>query len=309
MRNAFMESLLLLAQSDQSVMLLVGDLGYGVVEHFASTLPSQYLNVGVAEQNMLGVAAGLASAGHKVFVYSIANFPSLRALEQIRNDVCYHALDVTVVSVGAGMAYGPLGYSHHAIEDVSAIRALPNMTVVSPADAGEARAALREASLRGGPRYIRLGKNGERDLHPAEPSSLHSPIEMRHGSDVTLLGTGPIVAECIAASDILSEAGISAAVVSCPTVTPLDAEWFSTLPEGTPILTVEEHVLAGGFGSAVLELVNDLELPLRVGRRGLRFPERLPVGSHQYLRSQAGLTAFGIAHGARALVGAEDGAE
>ena len=142
MRDAFIKKLALMASSDEKIFLLVGDLGYGVVDDFAKSFPKQFLNAGVAEQNMMGMAAGLAHSGYKVFVYSIANFPTIRCLEQIRNDVCYHNLDVTIVAIGAGFGYGTLGYSHFAIEDLAVLRCLPNLNIYSPGDSYELEVAL-----------------------------------------------------------------------------------------------------------------------------------------------------------------------
>ncbi len=169
MRDAFVKKLTEKAADDPSIMLLVGDLGFGVVADFGETYPRQFLNCGVAEQSMVGIAAGMAAAGRRPFVYSIANFPTLRPLEQIRNDVCYHGLGVTIVSVGAGLAYGSLGYTHHAVEDISILRSLPGMRVFSPADAIECRAAVDEILATPGPAYLRLGKNKEPLMHEAPP--------------------------------------------------------------------------------------------------------------------------------------------
>lgn len=295
MRDAFIDELLLQARRDPNVFLVVGDLGYGVVDDFAHDLPDQFLNAGVAEQNMLGAAAGLASTGLKVFVYSIANFPTIRALEQIRNDVCYHGFDVTIVSVGAGVAYGTLGYTHHAVEDVSIMRVLPNLRVLSPGDPWEARSAVHESLQRPGPTYVRLGKNGEASLHTGRLPSLSAPVILRQGTAITIAGTGAIVAECLKAADLLLEMGIDACVVSVPTVSPLDTEQLVQCAQGSPLLTVEEHVLSGGFGAAVLENLNSRRLSLPLKRIGLSNELLSEVGSAEHLRSLHGLDARSIA--------------
>jgi transketolase len=234
MRNAFIAELTILAASDPRIMLIVGDLGYGVVDEFAKTMPEQFLNAGVAEQNMIGVAAGLASVGRKVFVYSIANFPTFRALEQIRNDICYHGLDVTVVAVGAGVAYGAHGYTHHAVEDISIMRALPDMTVLSPADPLEAKLVARFAVENSGPKYVRLGKNGESDLHTPDllNSKLVSPLVVRQGADLTIASTGAIASECRMAAEILEESGIKTQVLTFPIIKPFPQEWVKTSTQG-----------------------------------------------------------------------------
>ena len=165
MRTAFIQTLFELAEKDERINLIVGDLGYSVVEQFAERFPERYLNVGVAEQNMTGVAAGMALCGKVVFTYSIANFPTLRCLEQIRNDVCYHNVSVKIVSVGGGLAYGSLGMSHHGSEDIAILRSLPNMVVVAPGDPIEARLATEAIASHSGPCYLRLGKAGELSVH------------------------------------------------------------------------------------------------------------------------------------------------
>ena len=171
MRTAFIEELTAQARLNPAIFLVVGDLGYSVIEPFAAEFPDRFLNAGVAEQNMAGLAAGLASEGFHVFTYSIANFPTLRCLEQIRNDICYHNLPVTSVAVGAGLAYGNLGYSHHAVQDIAIFRTLPNLRLLSPADPGEARGAVQWLSANPCPSYLRLGKAGEKHLSPPTRSS------------------------------------------------------------------------------------------------------------------------------------------
>jgi len=275
-------------------MLLVGDLGFGVVDAFARELPEQFLNVGVAEQNMIGVAAGLASGGFKVFVYSIANFPTFRCLEQIRNDVCFHHLDVTIVSVGAGVSYGALGYTHHAVEDISVMRSLPGIRILSPADPIEARIAVQEVLSKRGPSYIRLGKNGEPVLHSLHAlKGLGEPITLREGKDIMIVATGSIVAECLVAAELLEAQGVAVEVVSCPTIKPLSQNWLSML-SAKRILTVEEHTLAGGFGSAILEGLNEMGSEVRLRRVGMRESQLSELGSAPYLRGVHGLSPASI---------------
>src|SRR5437879_1465688 len=187
MRDTFVSALLELARKDTRISLLTGDLGFGVLDKFSSELPRQYVNVGVAEQNMTGVAVGMALTGRIVFTYSIGNFPTLRCLEQIRNDVCYHEANVKVVTVGGGFAYGGLGISHHATEDLAVMRALPNMVVVAPGDPVETDAATRAVALGRGPSYLRLGRAGERAVHIAPLRfELGKAIVVREGGDLTL---------------------------------------------------------------------------------------------------------------------------
>src|SRR5262249_3580196 len=168
MRTAFIEALFELAKQDQRIVLITGDLGFSVIEPFMQTLPKQFVNAGVAEQNMTGVAAGMALSGKIVFTYSIGNFPTLRCLEHVRNDVCYHNANVKVVCVGGGFAYGSMGVTHHATEDLAVMRAMPGMVVVAPGDPVETRAATRAITAHPGPCYLRLGKAGEPNVHQEE---------------------------------------------------------------------------------------------------------------------------------------------
>lgn len=303
MRDAFVSELLLAARRDPDIMLVVGDLGYGVVDGFANELPAQFLNAGVAEQSMVGVAAGLASCGYRVFVYSIANFPTLRALEQMRNDVCYHGLDVTIVSVGAGVSYGTLGYTHHAVEDIAIMRALPGVRVLCPADPLEARAAVHDVLGAPGPAYVRLGKNGEPILHDRMPESLASILCLRRGSDLLLIGVGAVVGECLKAADILEAGGIDVAVASCPTISPMDLNWLDEWVLSPLIVTVEEHRLPGGFGSAVLEEFADRSSGIRTLRLGLDDSKLSVIGSGSYLRQIHGLDGVSIAASVRRKLG------
>ena len=191
MRAAFIETMLDLAEHEERIWLLCGDLGYSVLERFAERFPGRFVNVGVAEQNMTGVAAGLALSGKIVFTYSIANFPIMRCLEQIRNDICYHDLNVKIVAVGGGFAYGSAGYSHHALEDLVIMRSLPNMTVLAPGDPTEARLAIRAVLSHTGPCYMRFGKAGEPTVHPTEPHfEIGHVIPMRSGTDALVVSTG-----------------------------------------------------------------------------------------------------------------------
>src|SRR2546423_4713749 len=188
MRNAFLDTLYELALNDDRIVFITGDLGFRVVEKFMENIPKQFLNAGVAEQNMTGIAAGMALSGKISFTYSIANFPTLRCLEQIRNDVCYHDANVKVVSVGGGFTYGAMGATHHAIEDLAVMRALPCLVVVAPGDPVEARAATRAIIAHSGPCYLRLGKAGEPVVHTsAIDFELGKAICMREGTDATLI--------------------------------------------------------------------------------------------------------------------------
>ncbi|HZQ78243.1 MAG TPA: transketolase C-terminal domain-containing protein [Acidimicrobiia bacterium] len=282
-----------LAENNRSVFFVTGDLGFGVVEPFAARFPDRFLNAGVAEQNMTGVATGLALSGLTVFTYSIANFPTLRCLEQIRNDVCYHRANVKIVSIGGGLAYGALGYSHHALEDLAIMRTLPNLIVVAPGDPVEADLATRALAAHDGPAYLRLGKAGEPICHElAPPFELGRAILVKDGGDVTVISTGAMLRTALDISADLNTEGINARVLSMHTLKPIDAEAIiSAATETSLVVTLEEHSLTGGLGSAVAEVLTDACLRGPILRLGIPPDEATyDVGSQHFLRSRHGLS-------------------
>lgn len=304
MRTAFIQTLYEAAEQDDRIWLVVGDLGYSVVEEFAARFPRRYLNAGVAEQNMTGIAAGLALCGKVVFTYSIANFPTLRCMEQIRNDVCYHRADVKIISVGGGFAYGTLGMSHHGTEDLAMMRALPGMTVVAPGDPVEARKATLAIVRQDGPCYLRLGKAGEAQVHSEDVDfQLGKAITLREGCDVTLISTGGMLPTVVQAADRLGKEGISATVLSMHTLNPLDEHSIRVAATQTPVIvTIEEHGVVGGLGSAVAETLAEwTPRPLfkRLGVPSAFAPE---VGGQEYLRALYSLTVEGIGRQVRELL-------
>lgn len=290
MRDAFLDKLTQLAAVDKDVVLLTADLGYGVFEEFESTFPGQYFNVGVAEQNMTGLAAGLALEGKKVITYSIGNFPTLRCLEQIRNDACYHNLNITIVASGGGFSYGQLGMSHHTTEDIAIMRALPNITVVVPSnpwEAGEATEALIRSK---GVGYLRLDKtNGSQDNADDNyelGKALKIPSE--GGSDVSFFVCGGIIKEVIEAVELLKEFKISASIISMHTIKPIDGESIRDAVQNTKLLvSVEEGNIVGGLGSAIGEYCMDnRQIPSDFLRIGLNDKHSSIVGDQAYLRKQ-----------------------
>ncbi len=298
MRDAVVRTLTELAPQHPEMLFLTGDLGFGVVEKFAARFPHQFLNVGVAEQNMSGLAAGLALEGHSVFTYSIGNFPTLRCLEQIRNDICYHDANVKIISVGGGMSYGPVGMSHHATEDLAILRSLPNMTVFSPGDLWEAAEAARYLVKQKGPAYLRLDKSAAK-LNPREGEAF-IPGKIRtvqEGLDVTLAATGGILGEALRAAEILAGQGIRSRVLSVHTLKPLDTATLITAAKETGgIVSIEEHNVDGGLGGAIAESLMECGVvPRFFSRIGLRNTFSSVVGSQQYLRNVYGLDAEAIA--------------
>ena len=302
MRNAFIEELTLLAEEDDKVFLIIGDLGFGVIENFEKRFPNQFLNAGVAEQNMMGMAAGLASAGYRVYVYSIGNFPVFRCLEQIRNDICYQELDVTIVSIGAGLSYGTLGYSHHAIDDIGVMSALPRMTIYSPADPIETRRALRESMSLQTPKYFRLGKSGEPEIFNQTPTQFPNWTELASGNDLLVLTTGAITNEAIEAAAVLKKLGIEIAVVAIPVLKPLAFD-KGLVGRFNRVLVLEEHSESGGLGTVISEKLALSGLKANLVKLGLPDQVHHELGSQKYLRHHFKIDAEGIVEKVKHILG------
>jgi transketolase len=294
MRDAFLKKITELASTDKDIVLLTADLGFGVFEKFEASFPGQYFNVGVSEQNMTGLAAGLALEGKKVITYSIGNFPTLRCLEQIRNDACYHDLNITIVASGGGFSYGPLGMSHHATEDIAIMRALPAMRVVVPGTVWEAGEATEALIKYDGVGYLRLDKTVF-EVGSA-PFSLGGSIRYKEGSDVTLLTTGGILRDVVEAAQLLQFQGVNASVVSMHSIKPIDKDAIIVAAKETGgIITVEEHNIDGGLGSAVAEVCMDNGVaPKAFLRIALRDEYSSIVGSQDYLKAHYGMDATSI---------------
>jgi transketolase len=286
---------------------VVGDLGYSVIEEFANKHPDQFVNAGVAEQNMIGLAVGMALCGKIVFTYSIGNFGTLRCLEQIRNDACYHRANVKVVAVGGGFSYGPLGISHHATEDLAIMRALPDMTVVAPGDQWETREATKALVERSGAAYLRLDKSSApATARPGETFAIGKARKVREGSDITLAATGGILGAALEAADSLVEQGIACRVLSVHTIKPFDTDAIlRACKETGGIVTVEEHTIDGGLGSIVAETCLEAGvIPQFFRRIGLRAGFSSIVGGQEYLRHVYGMDAASIAKAVAELISA-----
>jgi transketolase len=309
MRDVFVKELTRIAAERPEVMLLTADLGFGVLDDFARRFPAQFLNVGIAEQNMTGLATGLALEGRIVFTYSLGNFPTLRCLEQIRNDACYHGANVKIVTVGGGMSYGAVGPTHHATEDLAILRALPDTTVMCPGDLWEVAQATRDMVDRPGVTYFRLDKSAAPPSHrPDEVFVFGRARRIVEGSDATLIATGGILGEAVRAAGILHSRGIEVRVLSCHTVKPLDVDAIVDAARQTGgIVTVEEHTVDGGLGGAVAEtLLEAGGTPGFFTRIGLRSGFSSIVGSQQYLRAAYGLDAESIAEVVSARLRSKD---
>jgi transketolase len=300
MRDAFVRALSELAAEDPRVMLITGDLGFGVLTDFAERFPASFLNAGVAEQNMTAVACGMAMAGARAYTYSIGNFPTLRCLEQLRNDVCHHHADVTVVAVGGGFSYGQVGMTHFATEDLAILRTLPQMTVVAPSDPWQAHALTRQLHARGGPQYLRIDK-GLAGL-PEGPVELGRARQVRAGTDAVIFAIGGILGEAVAAAEALAAAeGVEARVVEVHTIKPLDVEAICEAAEACGVvLTLEEHSVIGGLGGAVAEaLLSEGVRVERFVRLGIEDSHPGVVGDQAYLRAHCGLDRNGVVRALR----------
>ena len=309
MRDTVIRTLIELGKSDKNVELITGDLGFGVLKPFWETLPDQFVNAGIAEQNMTGVAAGLALEGKKVFTYSIGNFPTLRCLEQIRNDCAYHNANVNVICVGGGYVYGSLGMSHHATEDIAILRALPDVTVICPGDPTEAALAVKKIANTDGTCYLRLGRGGEKNINNViKEFEIGKAYKLREskGADksIAVFSTGAILEETTKACDMLEADGFGVEQYSFPTVKPIDKQAIiDCAKKFDNIFTVEEHNVVGGFGSAVAEVLAECGENTKLHRIGINAFYCIKVGSQAYLREQVGINAEGITNKVKDVFG------
>ena len=297
MRDTFVRTLVQLAKEDKRIELVTGDLGFGVLKPFWEQCPDQFTNAGIAEQNMTSVAAGMALTGKNVFTYSIGNFPTLRCLEQVRNDCAYHNANVKVVCIGGGFVYGSLGMSHQATEDIAILRALPDVVVLAPADLVEAEECTKALAKYNGTAYLRLGRGGEKRIHDhIDNFQIGKAIKVHDGEKVAIFSTGAIFEEIRITEQILNDNGIKPAVYTFPTVKPIDKDTIlECASKFDMIATCEEHNYIGGFGSAVAEVLAELPQHAKLLRVGLHDEYSVRVGNQHYLREQHGLDGKSIA--------------
>ncbi|UUZ83059.1 transketolase [Paenibacillus sp. P26] len=288
MRNTFIKYLTEQAEKDDRIFVITPDLGFSVLEQFEKKFPDRFINVGIAEQNAVSVATGLALSGKIVYVYSIVPFVTMRCFEQVRVDVAYMNTNVRLVGVGAGLSYGPAGATHHAIEDISVMRSLPNMTVCCPGDPIEVREITLRSFDHQGPMYIRLGKNGEPCIHSSTATiSIGKAIRLTEGKDVCILTTSNMLEEGQKLVERLKASNKSASLISFPTIKPLDHEMITELiNKKIPIVTLEEHNIIGGLGTAVSEVIAESGKGVPFLRFGIKDQFCHYVGSQMFLRNK-----------------------
>lgn len=291
MRNTFAKEITRLARIDKRIILLSGDIGNKLFDEFKQVDASRFYNCGVAEANMMGVAAGMALSGLRPIIYTITPFTTTRCFEQIRVDVCYHQAPVIIVGTGSGLSYAELGPTHHSLEDLAILRTLPGMIVLAPCDADELRYALQAALQQKNPVYIRIGKKGEPNIHEQLAYlNIGQSLVVRTGLDITLLSAGTIMPEVLKAADILKEQGISAEVVSFHTIKPLDTTYLSNAIERFRlIVSVEEHGVIGGLGSAIAEWLAQQSRSAALLSLGTPDEFMHEIGSQDYAREKYGL--------------------
>jgi transketolase len=297
MRDHFIKQLDILAEKDPRILLITADLGFGVFNEYQKKYADQFLNVGVAEQNMTGIATGMALEGYTVFTYSIANFSTLRCLEQIRNDASYHNANVKVVSIGGGFSYGSLGISHHATEDLAIMRSVPEITALSPCGLWETMEATKAVAELSGTCYLRLDKTfGDDAPAEGEKFQLGKARILREGTDCTIIVAGGILEEVQKAAEMLEKDGISPRIMSMHTINPLDKDAIIKAAEETAnIITVEEHIINGGLGGATAEvLLESAVRPDKFLRIGLGNKFSSIVGSQRYLRKRYGIDSDAV---------------
>jgi len=312
MRNAFAAELTSLAATDNRIVLLSGDIGNRLFDEFKKHFPKRFYNCGVAEANMMSMAAGMALCGMRPITYTITPFTTIRCLEQIKIDVCYHNLPVLIVGIGSGLSYAELGATHHSCDDIAFLRALPNMTVICPCDSYEAKMALRKAVQYNRPVYIRLGKKGEPIIHKEEADfNIGKGIIITKGIDVCILSVGTIMPVVLQAGEELKKRNISTEIISYHTVKPLDVDILGRVfSEFKVVVTVEEHSVVGGFGSSIAEwFVKQEKFKARLLNIGVTDEFFYDARNQDYARKCYGLTPEAIAEKVMSCYSGKDSVE
>ena len=288
LRTAFIDTLRELARIDDRIFLLTADMGYSVFETFRDEFPDRFLNTGIAEQNTIGIAAGLAARGKIVYVYSIIPFVTMRCFEQVRLDLAYNFMNVKLVGVGAGLTYGPLGSSHHALEDIAIMRSLPDMTVLCPGDPIETRELIKRSYEYEGPVYIRLGKNGEPKIHPDETRiEIGKSITVLEGNDLALITTSNMLETGKKWVEEWKQDGVNVSLISMPSLKPFDSSTVKNLiDKEIPIITLEEHSVIGGLGSIISQVIATTGKPVKFQQIGINDKFSHVVGGHEFQRKK-----------------------
>lgn len=308
MKKAFVQTLCDLMSKNDNIYIFTGDLGFGVMNPILEQHKDRFVNMGICEQNMLSAATGMALCGNTVFVYSIGNFPTLRCMEQIRNDVAYHRANVKIVAVGGGFAYGQLGMSHHATEDIAMLRSIPNMTVLTPADSEETVEAVKLAAKINGPVYIRLGRGGEKtvahkSIDISKPMELDIKSNDKSNLKIALIGSGIVMPEVELAANSLADL-YSVTAYSLASIKPADMEAIKRIcAENDYVFTIEEHQIIGGLGSLVSEIIAEKHISVKFKRIGMNDQFTQVVGGPAYLRKTYGLDKDGIVQTIKLAIG------
>ena len=298
MRNTFAEEINKLAIEDKNIILLSGDIGNRMFDKLKKTCPNQFINCGIAEANMMSMAAGMGLCGLKPIIYTITPFTTLRCLEQIKIGIGYHNSPVIIVGTGSGLSYSELGPTHHSLEDIAIIKTIPGINILTPADSLELKAFLNQAIKARNPTYIRIGKKGEPNINFNSKITIGSANFLKNGKDVVLIGIGPILEEAIKASDLLKEKGIDMAVVSMGSIRPLDLKFLQKLKDNkfTKWITLEEHGIIGGLGSSIIEWLSQNELNNEIKINCIATPTKFinELGDQKYIRKKLNMDSESI---------------
>ncbi|WP_151736540.1 transketolase family protein [Paenibacillus tengchongensis] len=288
MRDTFIAELVRQAELDERIFLITPDIGFSVLEKFKDRFPDRFLNVGIAEQNAVGVAAGLALSGKIVYVYSIVPFVTMRCFEQVRVDLAYMNTNVRMVGVGAGFSYGPAGATHHSIEDIAIMRCLPNMTVCCPGDPIEVKSIISQSVSHEGPMYIRLGKNREPEIHSQDAAlTIGRAAKVVEGRDVCIFTTSNMLELGYKWTQELATRGVSSSLISMHTMKPFDSQSvLEMIKLGIPIVTLEEHNVIGGLASAVSEVIAESGMSVKFKKIGIPDVFSHVVGDHEFVRNK-----------------------
>jgi len=289
MRNTIINKITEAAHKDKNIFIITGDAGFGVLDEFQKTFPSRFLNLGIAEQNTISFASGLSLTGYKVFVYNIVPFVLYRCFEQVRNDICYQKLPVTLIGIGSGVTYAPQGVTHYSVEDIAIARTMPNLTILSPADPYEAELCAEYAIKSNEPVYIRIAKSGEPKIHQRIPTAIDKPIVIKRGEKVAVLFHGSVGIEVVKATENIAK---PPKVISVPMLHPIDFNFLKKeLKKIHTIITVEEHFVEGGLGSILADWILTERLPFKLNKLGIKNEFIHAIKNNSGMRDKFGISS------------------